>query len=65
MMRLLTRAAFVLALAPVASASFVAQALAEPRLLEVRNKTEYVLHFIYEPSGTTARTAVDVMPGGT
>ncbi len=65
MKKFFTRAAFVLAIAAVASASFIAPATAGSRLLEVRNKTDYILHFIYEPSGTTARTEVAVMPGGT
>lgn len=64
-MRFLTRAAFVLALVAVASASFVVPASSATRLLEVRNKTDYILHFTYEAHGTTARTEVAVMPGGT
>jgi hypothetical protein len=60
-----TRAAFALALLAVASASFVAPAHAGKRLLEVRNKTDYVLHFTYALHGANARTEVAVLPGGT
>lgn len=58
------RAAFAFALFAVCAAPFVAPAQAGTRLLEVRNKTDYVLHFTYAPSGTTAKTEVAVFPGG-
>jgi len=64
MNRFLTRAAFALALVAVAATTFVAPANAGTRLLEVRNKTDYILHFTYAPSGTTAKTEVAVFPGG-
>ena len=61
-----TRAAFAFALLAVASASFVAPARAVSPLLEVRNRTtDYILHFTYAPSGTTAKMEVAVFPGGT
>jgi hypothetical protein len=60
-----TRAAFVLALVAVASASFVAPAHAGRRLLEVRNKTDYVLHFVCKDQTTGAVQEIAVMPGGT
>jgi hypothetical protein len=59
-----TRAAFVLALLAVASASFVAPAHAGKRLLEVRNKTDYILHFTYAAGYSAPKTEVAVLPGG-
>jgi hypothetical protein len=65
MTRLYTRVAFVLALLAVATASFVAPAHAGKRLLEVRNKTDYVLHFACKDSATGVVSEVGVLPGGT
>lgn len=65
MKSIFTRAAFALALLAVASAPFVAPANAGTRLLEVRNKTDYILHFTYAPVGSEAKTQIAVFPGGT
>jgi hypothetical protein len=65
MMQMLARATFVLALIAAVSTSFVAPAHAGKRLLEVRNKTEYVLHFTYQLGSTSPKTEVAVMPNGT
>ncbi|HVS46374.1 MAG TPA: hypothetical protein VMS32_06875 [Verrucomicrobiae bacterium] len=62
----MTRAAFVLALVALLSASFVAAAKSAPALLEIRNKTVYDLRFTIEPTNKTqARATQTLAPGAT
>jgi hypothetical protein len=65
MIKMLSRAMFVLALVAVASTTFVVPAHAGTRLLEVRNKTEnYILHFSYSVGVNGPKTEIAVLPGG-